>query len=75
MIVYPILVTVDGRGVAKISGSLTLLEGDGTTMEAEGVRMTLKPPETDAGEGADLIFDLMTEPPLRVGFDGYWTCN
>jgi len=71
----PILATVDGRGVAKISGSLILLEGDSTTMEAEGVRMTLTPPETDAGEGADLIFDLMTEPPLRVGFDGYWTCN
>jgi len=71
----PILATLDGRGVAKISGSLILLEGDSTTMEAEGVRMTLTPPETDAGEGADLIFDLMTEPPLRVGFDGYWTCN
>ena len=71
----PILATVDGRGVAKISGSLILLEGEGTTMEAEGIRMTLIPPETDAGEGADLIFELMTEPPLRVGFDGYWTCD
>tara|TARA_R110000782_G_scaffold44185_1_gene99049 strand:- start:286 stop:444 length:159 start_codon:yes stop_codon:yes gene_type:complete len=52
-----------------------MLEGDGTRMEAEGVRMTLTPPETDGGEGANLIFDLLTDPPLRVGFDGYWTCN
>ncbi|MBQ0747214.1 MAG: DUF305 domain-containing protein [Marinobacter sp.] len=71
----PILATVDGRGVAKISGSLIMLEGDRSMMETEGVRMTLTPPETNSGEGADLIFDLMTEPPLRVGFDGYWTCN
>ncbi|WP_319782637.1 DUF305 domain-containing protein [Oceanisphaera sp. IT1-181] len=71
----PILATVDGRGVAKISGSLILLKGDGTTMEAEGIRMTLISREADAGEGADLIFDLMTKPPLRVGFNGYWTCN
>lgn len=71
----PIFATVDGRGVAKISGSLILLEGDDATMEAEGIRMTLTPPDSDAGEGADLIFDLMTEPALRVGFDGYLTCS
>ena len=71
----PIFATVDGRGVAKISGSLILLEGDAATMEAEGIRMTLTPPDSDAGEGADLIFDLMTEPALRVGFDGYLTCS
>ncbi|MBA6421861.1 DUF305 domain-containing protein [Pseudomonas sp. 5Ae-yellow] len=71
----PILATVNGRGVGKISGSLILLEGDGTRMEAEGVRMTLTPPEIDGGEGANLIFDLLTDRPLRVGFDGYWTCN
>jgi len=32
------------------------------------------PPETDAGEGAGLIFDLMIEP-LRADLDGYWTCS
>ena len=74
MIVYFIMVTVGRRGVAKIPGSI-LLEGDSTTMEAEGVRMTLTRPETDAGEGFVLIIELMTEPPLRIGFDGYWTCN
>ncbi|PFG08658.1 MULTISPECIES: DUF305 domain-containing protein [unclassified Marinobacter] len=41
----PILATVDGRGVAKISSSLILLEGDNTTMEAEGIRLTLTPPK------------------------------
>lgn len=71
----PILATVDGRGVAKVSGSLIVLEGDDTTMETEGVRMTLTHPKTDAGEGANLIFDLLTEPPLRVGFNGYWLCK
>ncbi|CTQ31412.1 DUF305 domain-containing protein [Jannaschia rubra] len=71
----PILATADGRGVAKVSGSLILLDGDVPTFAAEGIRLTLTPPETDDGEGADLIFDLTTEPPFRVGFDGYWTCT
>ena len=71
----PILATSGGRGVAKISGSLIMLEGDEAVMQAEGLRMTLTPPETAGGEGADLIFDLLTEPPLRVGFDGYWICT
>lgn len=71
----PILATANGRGVAKISGSLVVLTGEAPTLEAEGIRMTLTPPESDDGEGADLIFDLTTEPPLRVGFDGYWTCT
>jgi len=32
-------------------------------------------PRNRCGRGADLIFDLMAEPPLRADLDGYWTCN
>mgnify|MGYP003644898585 CR=1 FL=1 len=36
--------------------------------------MTLTPSENEKGEGAELIFDLLTQPPLHVEFDSYWTC-
>ena len=72
----PVLATTaDGRGVTKVSGSLVMLAGDDATLTAEGLRMTLSP-WTDGEEGrADLVFEMATEPPLRVGYGGYLSCN
>ena len=72
----PVLATTaDGRGVTKVSGSLVMLAGDDATLTAEGLRMTLSP-WTDGEEGrADLVFEMTTEPPLRVGYGGWLDCN
>ena len=72
----PVLATsADGRGVVKVSGSLVMLAGDGTTLAAEGLRLTLTP-WADGEEGrADLLFEMETEPPLRVGYGGWLDCN
>ncbi len=74
----PILATsADGRGVTKVSGSLIMLSGDATTLTADGMTMTLTPDGEDGAETrpADLVFDLTTEPPLRVGYRGELVCN
>ena len=73
----PILAaTADGRGVARISGSLIALAGDGPTFSADGMTMTLMPDEGDAAtRPADLVFELATDPPLRVGYRGELVCN
>ncbi len=73
----PILATSGTDAVVKISDSLILLGSDATiaqggTVSAEGIAMQVTP--DDSGEGAKLVMDLSTEPPLRIGFDGYWRC-
>ena len=72
----PVLATTaDGRGVVKVSGSLIMLDGDGATLTAEGLRLTVTP-WADGEEGrADLLFEMTTEPPLRVGYGGWLDCN
>ena len=74
----PILATTaDGTGVTKISGSLIALTGDARTFSADGMTMTLTPDGDGTGETrpADLVFDLTTDPPLRVGYRGELVCN
>lgn len=77
----PVLAMVGTTGVAKISGSLIRMEAEapadlvqGGTLGADGIRMTVTPGDADGGS-ADLVFELLSEPALRIGFDGYWTCN
>ena len=69
----------DGEGVMKITGQLVpvaLAEGDilrSPVFAAEGVRLTVL--SQDDGSGSDLIFDLQTEPALRVGYSGVYICG
>ncbi len=75
----PVLVASDTGAVIKVSGSLIRLDispdnAAGQAFSADGVNVEIRP-DSDDGEGANLIFDLQTEPPLRIGFNGYWTCN
>jgi hypothetical protein len=77
----PVLATAGAQGVTKISGSLIRMEAEGATdlaqggaLAAEGIRMTVNPRGGD-DQNASLVFELLTEPALRIGFDGYWTCN
>jgi len=77
----PVLVTAGAQGVTKISGSLIRMEAEGATglaqggvLAADGIRMTITPRGED-DQNASLVFELLTEPALRIGFDGYWTCN
>ncbi|WP_299843668.1 DUF6692 family protein [uncultured Jannaschia sp.] len=72
----PVLATTaNSRGVVKVSGSLIMLDGDGATLAAEGLRLTVTP-WADGEEGrADLLFEMTTEPPLRVGYGGWLDCN
>ncbi|WP_299654570.1 DUF305 domain-containing protein [uncultured Jannaschia sp.] len=74
----PILATTaDGRAVTKISGSLIQLTGDARTLTADGMTMTLDPDgdDGDPRQPADLVFELRTEPPLRVGYRGELVCT
>ena len=77
----PIFVTTGTNGLAKVSESLIQLtsataadRAQGGAYSAEGISMAVTT-DDDNDEGAKLVFELSTEPPLRVGFDGYWTCN
>ena len=77
----PVLVTDGtGNGVAKLSGSLVNFTAQGTVtsggvLSADGGQFTLTPGDGADGEDATLLFELMGETPLAVGFTGYWTCN
>ncbi|MBM1312146.1 DUF305 domain-containing protein [Sulfitobacter mediterraneus] len=77
----PVLATDgSGNGVAKISGSLVSFEANssistGGVMTADGGRMTVAPGTGNDGEDATLLFELIGEQPLKVGFMGYWSCN
>ncbi|WP_311199814.1 DUF6692 family protein [Jannaschia sp. M317] len=74
-----VAVNASGEGVIKITGQLvpvSLIEGEVTrapVLAAEGVRLTVTPQE--GGAGSDLIFDLLTEPALRAGYGGVYTCT
>ncbi len=74
-----VAVNTAGEGVMKITGQLVpvaLAEGELSTspvLAAEGVRLAVVPQE--GGEGSDLIFDLQTEPALRVGYGGVYICT
>jgi hypothetical protein len=74
-----VAVNTEGEGVMKITGQLvpvSLAEGElaiSPVLAAEGVRLAVVP--QDDGEGSDLIFDLQTEPALRVGYGGVYICT
>ena len=74
-----VAVNTAGEGVMKITGQLvpvSLVEGDLTrspVLGAEGVRLAIAP--QDDGAGSDLIFDLETDPALRVGYGGVYICT
>ena len=77
----PVLATDgSGNGVARISGSLVMFQANGGVstggvLTADGGRMTVTRGTGDEGEDATLLFELMGEQPLKVGFTGYWSCN
>lgn len=67
----PILAVSGDKGVIKVSGSLIELAPEGTDrFSADKVNVSIAPAE----DGTDMIFDLTTDPALRVGFNGYWNC-
>jgi hypothetical protein len=67
----PVLATTGNEGVIKLSGGLIKLQSeDNGIFNADAVTLTLREQE----EGTDMIFDLATDPALRIGFNGYWTC-
>ena len=69
----PILAAAGDAAVMKVSGDLVMLalraEGVWAT---DGARMVMTPDE-DAGQ-AQLVFEILGEPGLRIGFDGHSSC-
>ena len=69
-------VSPQGEGVVKITGQLVplaLAEGDVTrspVLTTDGARLSVEPREG----GADLVVEMRTEPPLRVGYAGAYAC-
>ncbi|PRY93768.1 protein of unknown function (DUF305) [Hasllibacter halocynthiae] len=65
-----------GTGAVLLNGTLIPVEGmrgpDGIRARAEGLSILLEPL---AGDEANLLMDLATEPPLRVGYGGFWSCT
>ena len=73
-------VAPDGSGVMKITGQLVPLTAAGGSDVIEGPAMATDGARLDVtrlgdGDAAQLLFELDTDPALRVGYEGVYRCE
>ena len=74
-----VALNAEGKGVMKIAGQLVpltrVVASDGAKtigLTAEGAQLTIRP--TDDKGSANLVLNVETKRPLRVGYAGYYAC-